>query len=127
MTGLRGPRRREVSARRVRVVALAHRPSCRQGHDVVSALAIDPSASDEHLLALALQEDRVVLTEDKDFGELVFVQARPHGPLVRVVELSVDEQVRAVDELLDQHLHELTGQVIVTVTRSRVRIRRRNG
>jgi predicted nuclease of predicted toxin-antitoxin system len=66
-----------------------------QGHDVVSALAIDPSASDERLMALALQEDRVLLTEDKDFGELVFVQARPHGPLVRVVELSVDEQVRA--------------------------------
>jgi predicted nuclease of predicted toxin-antitoxin system len=98
-----------------------------QGHDVLSALAIDPSASDEHLLALALQEDRVLLTEDKDFGELVFVQARPHGPLLRVVELSVDEQVRAVGELLAQHLHELTGPVIVTVTRGRVRIRRRNG
>jgi predicted nuclease of predicted toxin-antitoxin system len=93
-----------------------------QGHDVVSALAIDPSASDEHLL----QEDRVLLTEDKDFGELVFVQARPHGPLLRVVELSVDEQVGAVGELLEQHLHELTGPVIVTVTRGRVRIRRRN-
>ena len=39
------------------------------GHDVVSALAIDPSASDEHLLALALQDDRVLLTEDKDFGD----------------------------------------------------------
>ena len=89
MTGLRGPRRRDVSARRVRVVT--------------------------------------IITEDQDFGELVFVQARPHGPLVRVVELSVDEQVRAVGELLDQHLHELTGQVIVTVTRGRVRIRRRNG
>jgi len=68
----------------------------------------------------------VLITEDKDFGELVFVQTRPHGPLVRVVELSVDEQVRAVGELLDQHLHELTGRVIVTVTRGRVRIRRRD-
>jgi hypothetical protein len=46
---------------------------------------------------------------------------------LRVVELTVDEQVRAVGELLDQHLHELTGPVIVTVTRGRVRIRRRNG
>jgi predicted nuclease of predicted toxin-antitoxin system len=95
-------------------------------YDVVSALTIDPSSSDEHFLALALQDERVLITEDKDFGELVFIQARPHGPLVRVVELSVDEQVRAVGELLDQHLHELTGQVIVTVTRGRVRIRRRN-
>ena len=44
----------------------------------------------------------MLLTEDKAFGELVFVQARPHGPLVRVVELSVDEQVRTVGELLDR-------------------------
>lgn len=98
-----------------------------EGHDVASALAIDPSASDERLLALAFQDDRVLITEDKDFGELVFVQGRPHGPLVRVVELSVDEQVRAIGELLDQRLGELTGSVIVTITRGRIRIRRHGG
>ncbi len=45
----------------------------------------------------------------QDLGELVFVQARPHGPLVRVVELSVDEQVRAVGELLEQRLTARAG------------------
>jgi predicted nuclease of predicted toxin-antitoxin system len=45
-----------------------------QGHDVLSALAVDPRASDERLLAIALQDDRVLLTEDRDFGELIFVR-----------------------------------------------------
>ena len=46
----------------------------RLGHDVVSALEWgDPRASDEVLLALATSEERVLITEDKDFGELVFV------------------------------------------------------
>ena len=96
-----------------------------QGHDVVSAYSIDPRASDDRLLKVALDDDRALVTEDKDFGELVFVQNRPHGPVIRVVELTVDEQVQAMGELLEQHAHELTGAVIVTITRGRVRIRRR--
>lgn len=95
-----------------------------QGHDVLSAVAVDPKASDEQLMALALQDERVFVTEDKDFGELIFVRRFPHGPIVRLVELTVDEQVRGMAELLDHHPTELTGAVIVTVTRGRIRIRR---
>lgn len=90
-----------------------------QGHDVLSALAID-----ERLMALALQDGRVLVTEDKDLGELVFVRKLPHGPIVRLVELTVDEQVRGMAELLERQAAELTGPVIVTVTRGRIRIRR---
>jgi predicted nuclease of predicted toxin-antitoxin system len=64
------------------------------------------------------------VTEDKDFGELVFVRRLPHGPIVRLVELTVDEQVNGMAELLEHHAAELTGPVIVTVTRGRIRIRR---
>jgi predicted nuclease of predicted toxin-antitoxin system len=95
-----------------------------QGHDVLSALAIDPRASDERLLALALQDERLLVTEDRDFGELVFVRRLPHGPIVRLVELTVDEQVSGMAELLERHAAELKGPVVVTVTRGRIRIRR---
>lgn len=95
-----------------------------QGHDVLSAIAIDPEASDERLMAVALQEKRVLVTEDKDFGELVFVRRLPHGPIVRLVELSVDDQVAGMAELIERHASDLTGAVIVTVTRGRIRIRR---
>ena len=67
-----------------------------RGHDVVSAFQIDPTASDQELLVRALRENRVLLTEDKDFGELVFVRRYDHGPIVRLVELTVDEQVQAM-------------------------------
>jgi len=95
-----------------------------QGHDVLSVLAIDPKASDERIMNQALQDDRVLVTEDKDFGELIFVRKLPHGPMVRLVELTVDEQVNGVAELLERHADELTGPVVVTVTRGRIRIRR---
>ena len=95
-----------------------------QGHDVLSAIAVDPKASDERLMALALQDDRVLVTEDRDFGELIFVRKLPHGPIVRLVELTVDQQVRGLAELLEHQTAELTGAVIITVTRARIRIRR---
>jgi predicted nuclease of predicted toxin-antitoxin system len=96
----------------------------REGHDALSVVAIDPKASDEKVLDFAEKDDRVLITEDKDFGELVFVRGLSHGPIVRLVELTVDEQLKGMGELLDQHAADLTERVIVTVTRRRIRIRK---
>jgi predicted nuclease of predicted toxin-antitoxin system len=95
-----------------------------QGHDVLSAMVVDPRASDERLMALALQDERVLVTEDKDFGELVFVRKLPHGPIVRLVELTVDQHVSGMSELLERNAAEVAGPVIITITRGRIRIRR---
>jgi predicted nuclease of predicted toxin-antitoxin system len=46
------------------------------GHDVVWARTRLPGHTDAHLLAVAQRESRVVLSCDKDFGELAF-----HGGL----------------------------------------------
>ena len=54
------------------------------GHDVLSARDRFPHASDEALLALAREEGRVLITEDKDFGELVFLRGLPHPGIVRL-------------------------------------------
>jgi predicted nuclease of predicted toxin-antitoxin system len=70
------------------------------GHDVLSAYDINASASDEKILELAINDDRILVTEDKDFGEIAFAFHRRHGPIVRFVELAIDEQVQAMDELL---------------------------
>jgi predicted nuclease of predicted toxin-antitoxin system len=95
-----------------------------RGEDVVSIVTIDPKATDEHILSLALHEGRVLVTEDKDFGELIFVRRQPHGPIVRMVELTIPQQVEAMRELLDERASELKGAVIVTISRGRVRVRR---
>lgn len=42
------------------------------GHDVLSMAEIAPAANDAEVMALALREGRLLLTEDKDFGDLVF-------------------------------------------------------
>jgi hypothetical protein len=66
----------------------------------------------------------VVVTEAKDFGALVFIHRLPHGPMIRLMDLTVDEQLDGMEELLVNHVRELSGPVIVTVTHGGIRIRR---
>lgn len=46
------------------------------GHDVATVAEIARGATDDEVVALALQDRRVLLTEDKDFGQLVYAAAR---------------------------------------------------
>jgi predicted nuclease of predicted toxin-antitoxin system len=52
------------------------------GHDVICVSDIAPRATDLQVMDRANHEKRLLLTEDKDFGDLVFRQARPVPGLV---------------------------------------------
>ena len=80
-------------------------------------------ATDEELLALARGQQRILITEDKDFGELVFVRRLPHPCIVRLVEMPVADKVMAVQELIDRHPDAMREGALIVVTRNRVRIR----
>lgn len=94
------------------------------GHEVVSAVTIDRRASDEALLGLAVAQGQILLTADKDYGELVFVRRLPHGTIVRFVEMSVEDQVRAMEQLLERNLRDLRSNALITATPGRIRVRR---
>jgi predicted nuclease of predicted toxin-antitoxin system len=47
------------------------------GHDVLWVAENCPSVRDEYVLDLAVRESRVLLTQDKDFGELAFRRGLP--------------------------------------------------
>lgn len=42
------------------------------GFEVISILEFKPGINDEEVLDLALKEQAILLTEDKDFGELTY-------------------------------------------------------
>ena len=52
------------------------------GHDAIYMSDVEPRATDAEVMRRAVNEDRLVLTEDKDFGELVFRQAKPVPGLI---------------------------------------------
>lgn len=68
-----------------------------QGHDVLYIAETGPGLSDTDVIALALGEKRLLLTEDKDFGDLVFRRERtvPGVVLMRIgSEISVLKTAR---------------------------------
>jgi predicted nuclease of predicted toxin-antitoxin system len=57
------------------------------GHDVTYMAELAPSTSDPDVITIAHREGRLLLTEDKDFGELVF---RWNWPVPGLVLLRID-------------------------------------
>ena len=94
------------------------------GHDVLSALEAAPRATDDELLALALAEQRILITEDKDFGELVFVRRLPHPCIIRFTDMPVAEKAAAMRHLIERHADAMHEASMIVVTPSRVRVRR---
>jgi len=54
------------------------------GHDVVAIAEIARGATDEQVLERALNEKRVLITEDRDFGELVYARGRSSAGVILV-------------------------------------------
>lgn len=93
------------------------------GHEVewVGDWASDPG--DAEILAHAARHAQVVLTLDKDFGELAVAFGRPHAGIVRLVNARHDQQGPLCLELLSRHGADLANGAIVTAEPSRIRVR----
>ena len=95
------------------------------GWDVVSVAEECPGISDEEVAALCSRSQRVLLTFDKDFGELVFRRGLPAGSgvvLFRFIPESPEEVADAAVALL-QYQPDLRGTFCV-LTRDRIRVRK---
>lgn len=94
-----------------------------QGHSVVWSgdWPVDPG--DEQILEVAHKEGRVLVTLDKDFGELAIVHQKPHSGIIRLVNLPARQQARFCNHALSTYGEELVRGAIVTVELGFIRIR----
>jgi predicted nuclease of predicted toxin-antitoxin system len=93
------------------------------GHDVVHAGDWTEDPGDEEILVRAFKEARVLVTLDKDFGELAIVRAQPHFGIVRLVEIPAQRQGAVCSQALERYAATLASGAIVTVERGRTRVR----
>jgi predicted nuclease of predicted toxin-antitoxin system len=95
------------------------------GHDVWYVAEMEPGIPDELVLIRANEELAVLLTADKDFGELVFRQKRISMGVIlaRLAGLSPGQKAELVSTAVSQHLTELENAFAVIVPGS-IRIRR---
>jgi predicted nuclease of predicted toxin-antitoxin system len=96
------------------------------GHDVEWAGEWREDPGDEEILERAHREGRVLVTLDKDFGELAIVHGIPHSGIIRLVTLSSKQQAATCLRVIDLHGAELRSGTIITVDQNRIRIRSSN-
>jgi predicted nuclease of predicted toxin-antitoxin system len=93
-----------------------------EGHDLISIFDDARGADDDHVLELAYNDSRVLVTSDKDFGELVFREKRPHYGIVllRLIDQSAANSIAALERLFEAG-DPLVDQFVV-VTESSIRV-----
>jgi predicted nuclease of predicted toxin-antitoxin system len=98
-----------------------------EGHSVLYVAEMDPGIDDDEVLNIANEKGALLLTADKDFGELVHRQKRLTAGvlLIRLAGLSPTRKAEAVTSAIEQHTKELTNAFAV-VTPGKIRIRRPN-
>ena len=72
------------------------------GYDIYAIMEQARSISDIEVLKIAVEKKALLITEDKDFGELVFRLQLPHTGvlLLRLVSLPIDERLRKISDAL---------------------------
>lgn len=96
-----------------------------RGLDVATVRDACPGARDLEVLELARHEQRILLTEDKDFGELVLRAglAACGVVLLRDVGASIDESWAGLEALLTRHAADLHRSFAV-LRGKQIRVRR---
>jgi predicted nuclease of predicted toxin-antitoxin system len=97
------------------------------GHEVLYVAELDPGIEDEIVLRMAMTEGALLITADKDFGELIFRQQRLSGGvfLIRLAGYPPNKKAELVAASLAEHGSEMLNAFTVLSPRNlRIRTRR---
>lgn len=96
-----------------------------EGYDVLTVVEVCAGVEDQYVLELAINERRILLTEDKDFGRLVYVEgmAKVGVLLLRFPALARKELCSAVVRLVNNKGDKIKESFVV-IQPGRIRIRK---
>ena len=96
-----------------------------QGHEVFSVYEEARGMGDDEIIQKAFDENWILITNDKDFGEKVYRERRPHRGVVllRLENQRASSKIDAIRRLLKDYARQLPDHFAV-VTETRVRFAR---
>jgi predicted nuclease of predicted toxin-antitoxin system len=100
------------------------------GHDVTAVSRNYPSGlADEDVLAIARQEQRILVVGDRDFGEVIFHQRLAHAGVLffRLPGAQLQTKIEHLDQALEEHADELAAGEFVVVAPGNIRVAGRPG
>ena len=98
-----------------------------EGYSVSYIAEMSPSISDDEVINIANKNEALLITGDKDFGDLVYRQHRIMSGiiLVRLAGISSTRKAEIVVQGINKHLNELQGAFSV-ITFGTIRILRKS-
>ncbi len=95
-----------------------------RGYDILYIGEFSRGVTDQEVLETAVSQERIILTEDKDFGDLVFRVNRdlPGIILLRLQDVAWQSRFQRLDRLF-QERGERLRRLYVVVEPSRIRLR----
>jgi predicted nuclease of predicted toxin-antitoxin system len=96
-----------------------------QQHEVFSVYEEARGMDDDGIVQKAFAENRILITNDKDFGEKVYRDRWPHKGIIllRLDDERVESKIKAVRQVVEGYADRLAGQFVV-VTETTVRFAR---
>jgi predicted nuclease of predicted toxin-antitoxin system len=97
-----------------------------EGHNIVTVAEIGKAAApDTELLTLAVEQQRIFVTRDRDFGNLVFIRGHKGGVIyLRIQPVSTDAVHAELQMVLNAYTEAELLHSFVVVEPQRFRIRR---
>src|SRR5690349_7033893 len=93
------------------------------GYEVVWVGNWSQDPGDTAILEYAYKERYILVTLDKDFGELAVVHGREHSGILRLVGVAAEQQGKRCLEVLGLHAEALLAGALVTATANKIRVR----
>lgn len=92
------------------------------GYDVLWIPEYDCKMSDDNLLLLAVKEQRILITNDKDFGNLIYLQRKTAVGVVlfRIEDQNVRVKIIILKNMLLRYRDKFPGH-FVTLARKKIR------
>ncbi|MCB9231943.1 MAG: DUF5615 family PIN-like protein [Bacteroidia bacterium] len=94
-------------------------------YDVTYVAEFEAGATDSEVMNFSNQEKRILITRDKDFGELVFRLKKVHSGIIldRMARFDAKTKAKIILEVVIQYSQELLGSYTV-IQPGNVRIRK---
>jgi len=94
----------------------------KMGFETVSVIEVMRGAEDEAVMRKDKEENRVILTNDKDFGWLATVHKLPGVILLRLREDTAENRIKITHHIPEKYRDNVYGSIIIATER-RVRIK----
>ena len=91
-------------------------------YDSISVIECMRGAEDEAVVKKAIEENRIIITNDKDFGRLAGFQKPPGIILLRTKDESVKNKVKLISFVVETYGEKICGNVMV-VSEKKIRTR----